>query len=475
MIRKNIYKWHRWCSAVIAIPVIMWTISGIMHPIMTSFKPQVKKQFLKPEAIDVSAIRISLKQALEKNHIFSINNFRIIVLKDEQYYQVKRKDENILVYFSTTNGKILPNGDEKYAQQLACRFLADSSKISHTELIEQFNKEYVYVNRLLPVYKISFDRPDRIRIYVDTFADRMALSMNDSRSTFNRFFVNFHSWGFIDGFDDARLLVIVLLSSLAFFTSIMGIYIWLMIRRKNKVNRSTYRRWHSRIAILASLTTLMFTFSGAFHAFKKLRPDNLVHYFYAPDIASTVFEPDFDKILSALSKDTIVNFSIVKMNDKNYWQVTQKNQKGITDKCYLDVKSYILFPEGEKKYASFLSNNFSGNSDSEIAKTEVITKFTDEYGFINKRLPVIKVQYSKNDNERYYVETSTGKLAARLHDKDLVEGYSFALFHKYHFMEFAGKTGRDVTTVVTATATLVVTILGMILFVTFLIKRRKNT
>jgi hypothetical protein len=41
-------------------------------------------------------------------------------------------------------------------------------------------------------------------------------------------------------------------------------------------------------------------------------------------------------------------------------------------------------------------------------------------------------------------------------------------------MEFAGKTGRDAATVIAAAATLLVTILGITLFISFMVRKRKN-
>ncbi len=89
----------------------------------------------------------------------------------------------------------------------------------------------------------------------------------------------------------------------------------------------------------------------------------------------------------------------------------------------------------------------AGRPANKIIATNVVTKFEGEYGFVNKRLPVWKVGYAENSEERYYVETSSGKLAALVNDKDLAEGYSFALFHKHHFMDWGGKTTRDVSTI----------------------------
>ncbi len=478
MIKRNIYKWHRTLSIVIAIPLIMWTTSGIMHPIMSSFKPTIKNQFVKAEAFDTSQIKVNLKDALKKNNIFSIVNFRIVKLNSSYYYQVKLKGNNQLAYISTLDGMLFSSGDEKYAIQLAKQLLGDSSKVTSVNLLENFDDEYVYVNRLLPVYKVNFDRKDGIRIYVDTYGNRLALAMDNGRHLFNNFFVCFHSFGFLNNLGKFRLLVLVVLSSLSLLAAIMGIYIWFIIARKNKrtSEKTKQRRWHGKIAIVTSLTTLMFTFSGAFHAFKKFTPDTRQNYFYEPDIRSENLQIDFNKIFAQLSKKgAVLNVSMISMDGKNYWQITQKGKKNFLVKSYLNTENYSILEKGDEKYASFLSNKFSGNTTAEIKLAEQITKFEGEYGFVNKRLPVVKVQYSVNDNERYYIETSTGKLSAKVQDKDLLEGYSFSMLHKYHFMDFMGKTARDISTIITASANLLVTILGVILFLKFIRnKKSKN-
>jgi uncharacterized membrane protein YukC len=36
-IKQNMYKWHRTLGIITLIPVIFWTLSGIMHPFMAHF------------------------------------------------------------------------------------------------------------------------------------------------------------------------------------------------------------------------------------------------------------------------------------------------------------------------------------------------------------------------------------------------------------------------------------------------------
>ncbi|HTD93315.1 MAG TPA: hypothetical protein VK644_05875, partial [Chitinophagaceae bacterium] len=55
-------------------------------------------------------------------------------------------------------------------------------------------------------------------------------------------------------------------------------------------------------------------------------------------------------------------------------------------------------------------------------------------------------------------------LAARVTGGDITEGYSFALFHKHHFMDFAGKTTRDISTMFWAGMQVAMVTVGLILW-----------
>jgi hypothetical protein len=94
-----------------------------------------------------------------------------------------------------------------------------------------------------------------------------------------------------------------------------------------------------------------------------------------------------------------------------------------------------------------------------------MTKFDSDYGFINKRLPVVKLALNTPTHLTYYLEPATGRMAARVQDSDRREGLSFAVFHKYLLVDFAGKNFRDFLTAFAAMGVLVVSVLGLILFI----------
>jgi len=131
---------------------------------------------------------------------------------------------------------------------------------------------------------------------------------------------------------------------------------------------------------------------------------------------------------------------------------------------FVNATDHSVLAKGEEKYAAWLATRFSNKEANNIQTVTPVTKFDEEYNFTDKRLPVWRVSYGAN-HERYFVETATGRLSVKVSDSDLAEGYSFALFHKHHFMDWAGKEARDTSTMVWAFVQIVMIVVGLILWI----------
>lgn len=512
--RKNIYKWHRTLSLIIALPVLLWAISGFMHPIMTNIRPAVASQFYTAPAIDTSQINTSLQQTLTLNRIDSFSNVRIVQMGGQQFYQVMLDNKRTDVrYFSTKTGNLLKNGDDLYARFMGKQFLeglgkkdsaaaseepmamsdhdccimatanimnSKGAKITNVEKVSGFTSEYKYINRLLPAHKVSFDRKDGIRIYVETAGSRFAFAMDNKRAVFDTIFGTFHTWEWMNGLGNTKYFIMAFICLLGIVTTVMGLYIFFTTKTKRSDNplvRS--RRNHRYTSLFASLFTFLFTFSGGYHALDRVLPKNTVADHLNNSFTSAAANLDITKLIKATGYKPMQNISLVGISDKVYWQVYMKADKGSQDNrtdlmknkpakqatvSYINAADYTVLQNGEQKYATYLASSFSYNNLNKIKSIELVTKFAGEYGFVNKRLPVWKVSYAVNGNERYYVETSTGVLAAKVQDKDLAEGYSFSFLHKHHFMDWAGKSVRDVSTMFWALMQVAMIIVGLILW-----------
>ena len=516
--KKKIYNWHRTISLIVAIPVMLWAASGIMHPLMTTIRPSVTTQQLTPVVIDGGKFMVSYQQALQQNSIDSIHDMRMVHIGSYWFYQVQTDIGVVPVYLSAWDGKLLKDGDALYAKHLAGLFLngepvqrqaavleAEEISPSHdccqaasrliqrgnqiteamgAEKVSAFNDEYGDINKILPVYKVGFKREDGIRIYVETTQDRFVYAVDDKRAAFDKLFALFHTWEWADKLGNLKRYAMAFILLLTLLTTLAGMYVFFTTRsiRRPANERLRWRLNHRWVSITASFFTIMFAFSGAYHTLVKTVPDDRYRYFNRQMIPAGSLDLNLDSLIEKHA-GSIVGFSIVKMNDSVYWRTTHKSQGPDEKTQSTDKKSWgknalvkmpqimmtgddhqQLLEDGEKIYARHLADLFRNKNDGKVIATEPITRFEGEYGFVNKRLPVWKIQYDGADQPRCYVETSTGKMAARITQKDIPEGVSFSMLHKHHFMDFAGKPARDFSTIFWAAMQIAMIVVGLVYY-----------
>ncbi|OOV18743.1 PepSY domain-containing protein [Flavobacterium sp. LM4] len=509
-IKQHMYQWHRVIGLITIIPVIFWTLSGLMHPFMAHFfKPEIAHDKIEQQIIPKNQLKFSIQEVLKQNFIKDFKNFRIVQFNNSTYYQVKMIAGDLL-YFDTSNAKKIENGDQKYAEWLSRYFLDDQkSALKNSEIVTEFTSQYKYVNRYLPVYKFTFDREDEMQVYVETSSGKLATFNPASRQWFIWFFDTFHNWSFVDAISNnsVRIITMIFLLSIIGFSALSGILIygllWKQFKKTDSVQpKKGLRKYHRQIGIWVSLFTLTFAFSGAYHATTKWSPYTLSQMVYEPTFSTKEIPRANNKL--DLDWSRFQNMSIITLNDTTYYRCqlaekeTKRHKKPKLDSkwnkkddkksevVYINATTNKIAPNLDLEYAEFLAYYFTDGApkasccemidtsedDSEpsfenikLLESKVLTDFESrEYGFVNKRLPVIKLAYDTPEKTTYFIETSTSRLAAVVKNADKVEGYSFAILHKFLFMDWAGKNIRDLTMVLAALTILIVSILGFILF-----------
>jgi uncharacterized iron-regulated membrane protein len=492
-IKKNIYKWHKIIGLITIIPVIFWCISGLMHPFLAHwFKPKIAKEIFIPKPLKKEQMSFSVKQVLEKNNINALKNFRVVQFKGATYYQIKNA-KNDWLYFDTQSGKELVDGDKKYAEYLARYFLADStSEINSITKLTDFSQQYKYINRLLPIWKVSFERADKMDVYVETPYSRLGTFNPTSRKIFLWIFDNFHNWAFLEIITNntLRITIMILFLSIICISSLSGViiygFMWRKFKKPKPNNRKgMLRKYHRQIGISVAFVSLTFAFSGAYHATRKLEPSILSEMLYEP-ILETSELPD-SLPFKVIGKEKIINLSFVKNDTAIFHQIVLESEKGKVKKIiYINTKNNQQLENGNFKYAIFLATIFKQNYDEKIEgnccetetdlnkcentnegilKTEEVISFeTREYGFAFKRLPVVRVSYKSPKKTNLYIETTTSRLAAKIENEDRYEGYTFAILHKFLFLDWAGKNVRDIAMMLSALGVLTISVLGCVLY-----------
>lgn len=473
--RRRFYKWHRILGLISLVPVIFWTISGLSHPFMSNwFRPFIPQEVFKPLTQQQMAPQLTLQQVMDNNHISKLRNFGVVNFNKGTFYQILNTDSSY-TYYSATNGHMLANGDKLYATNLARYFTQDStSAIKSMVLQKTFDGNYQPINRLLPVWKVSFDRPDGMDIYVETSQGRLGTFNNNTRKAFLWIFRQFHNWQFLadaagEKFRICVLLIIVtlMLASLISGVTVYGLF-WnrfKQIQAKRKANgiedKRFVHRFHRQLGLIVSFVMLTFVVSGGFHLWVKLRNLHVDNQQFEQIIDRTQLQQN--NLQLNLPDSLIKRTSLINLHNQIYFQVLNTSKEVL----YYNTLTGKQLMNGDIAFATYLSNYYRGDIKSKKGqhpvKTELIKQFTTEYGFINKRLPVVKVSYP--NSEDWYIETSSAKIGTKVAGLDRTEGFSFIFLHKYFGMTWAGKNLRDIVSMLAAAGVLVVSLFGFAAFI----------
>jgi hypothetical protein len=491
--KRNAFNLHRWISIVALVPALMWSLSGMAHPFMAHwFKPPIAREFLPPQPIDQSQVSMTLSEALTQNNIAEIKQFRLVNFQGKVWYQIQQLSNPEHLYLDTRTGTRLQDGDALYAEFLAKQYFGNpNATVVEKLIITRFDNDYRYINRLLPVWKVSFQEGG-YDVYVETSSGRMATYNTPARRLFLRAFQYLHNWGWLNGSEALRVGTIVLFLSVIILGSIAGItlYAFLWNRRAKRTVKGV-RKYHRSIGIAVSLTTLTFASSGMYHALHKdrLRDEAgqpvLQAVFKAEELnfgakeAAFVAAPMFDVSAVQMPVNGIptvfYRFShSVKLDaaddccapmqnivaDKN-----GKKPESVKAATYFNAETGKPLPRGDGMYAKHVAMQLAGVSSSQIVRESLVTEFKGEYGFINKRLPVQRLDIASEERTALYIETQTSTLAARVDDSDRREGFSFAYIHKLEFLKPLGKDVRDGAAVALGFMNSLVAVLGLVLFV----------
>ncbi|MVN20794.1 PepSY-associated TM helix domain-containing protein [Mucilaginibacter arboris] len=474
--KRNFYKWHRVLGLMALVPVIFWTISGLSHPFMSNwFRPFIPQEVFKPKSQAAMQPQLSIQEVMDRNHLTEIMNFNLLNFDRGTFYQVLNRD-SIYQYYSADNGNVLPNGDRIYAVYLARYFTGDKkSPVKEARLQTSFDRNYQPINHLLPVWKVSFNRPDGMDIYVETSQSRLATFNNNTRKAFLWVFEQFHTWQFLAaiGGEKFRIIVLLIIVSVMFLSLLSGLTVYGLfwkrfkaIQQKRKTegreDKRFLHRFHRQIGLIVSFVLFTFVTSGAFHLLVKLHNIGPSKINYSQIVNRK--ELILSNLKLSVPDSTIKKIAVVRFQNRVYYQVLN-DQKQI---LYFDAANGQELQNGDQQYAAFISNFYrSGGHQQKGPQQKLsitqIRQFDNEYGFINKRLPVEKISYPGQEN--WYIETTTSKLATTVAGIDRAEGLSFIFLHKYFGMTWAGKDVRDLVSMLSALGVLVVSLFGFASFI----------
>ena len=225
---KKLYKWHKALKWPVIIFAFLWLTSGALHPVLSMIRPRpamrmTPKEIIKhePKQEDLLALK-ALTQGVKLDHL------RYLSFEAKDYLQFRLEGDKFCRYLELDSKTELANGDELYAKYLAGYYLQDfSSEKRHEVIVENFDKNYSFINRFLPVHKIVVESEEKgkMYVYIHTLSSRLGRINNDAYLFLSGYFQNFHTFNFLNDFELLRVIVLTVALLMIGFVTISGIII----------------------------------------------------------------------------------------------------------------------------------------------------------------------------------------------------------------------------------------------------------
>ncbi len=469
--------WHRTVGAAACAALVLWSLSGAMHPLMSRYQPR-PAAFMPPPVVAPGPEAPPLARLLAAAGIDTVSHARLVAFEARSAWQVEIPGASSLRYFDAADGSAIDDGEVRHARALARHYLGDeTSPIADVARIAAFGGEYAWVNRLLPVYRVRFDRPDGMRVYVEPRSALLATLVDDRKALFNAVFLYGHTWR-LPGLPEPLRIALAAVALLAVAaTPVLGLAVWLA--RRGTLPTRGLRRWHRRLGLGVAIVVLASATSGSWHLAKGLLDRAAGREM---PVRAALPLPAAALLTQSIPAGSYATLSLVSVAGEVYARGVPPSAPAPTvahaahhggggpHRPSPTPRYLPLTPAADtvpalddagyaRQLASLLAPGCAASCDFGAAAE--VTAFSGEYGFVNKLLPVWRFA---SDVGRFYVHPETGTLAARIGRADYAEGWTFAQLHKWQGLEFLGRWPRDLLQIAWALASASTAALGLRLF-----------
>ena len=475
----RLMTWHHRLGLAAVAAVLMSSFSGLLHPIMVYLQP-VPATYDANLQVKLPAEMKSVGDILAPLGAREVTALRVVAHAGKTAYQVELAGDAERRYVDAIDGRVIADGDRLYAEQLARIFLGDpNSAIAGAAVITRFDHEYSYINRVLPVWRVQFERPDGMRVFVDTGADRIGALADRTKAALAFTFVHLHRWQWLETIAPTfRLLFLAILFIAALLTMIAGTLLYIS-RRKNSARG--VRRGHRWVGIAVARFALAFAVSGLIHLlYKGLRYDAAQRVVVAPaplPVAKVTLTP-FEALKRA-RKTVVRSIALVAVEGEPWYRIeTDRSSSqvaahhgagahhaegtGSGGAVYMSAVSGRLLYHGETRHAVEQARRVPGGS-APIETVKRIDQFNAEYDFSFKRLPVERIALA--DGRAVFVDIQDGTVAAVIDNADRSESWIFNHIHKGEWLAaIIGGNLRDAVAMALALSVALASLLGLMLY-----------
>lgn len=446
-------SWHRRLAGWLALPVLAWSLTGLLHPLMSRWQPSAAERQPPVEMLAAPEGRAWSDYPAPARVLpgeLRLRELRALTWQGSAYWLLQRPSGEI-AFVDARDGQAA-DIERELVTALARHYTGERQAAVSLSRVTGFSDEYPFVNRYLPVWRVAFARPDGLMAFIEPRGLLLAGLTDTWKTRFTWLFGNLHSWKWLnhESVRDAAMTLVL-------GTTVVLVLSGLLRVRRAGARRPALRRWHRRLGLFVSLAALAWLGTGIFHVLvvSKSAP-TFPTYPLRQDFAAGELRQPAPPAIPAGARLQVVATALGPLwHDFRIGRPQQPGHHhgaggehaghGAGAQAAPLLERYVSARDGhplsrEEAVRDLLATVAPKGS---WTRCEPVTAFAGEYGFVQKRLPVCRVALATPDHLAVYVDPADRALAAVVDDVARLEGTGFSLLHKANWLEFLGKDLRD--------------------------------
>jgi hypothetical protein len=419
---------HRALAWVALVVLMAWTLSGFLHPLMGLLAPMPAQRSLPTAALAPDALAAGLSAVLRGSDGAAV--VRTVPGPGGPLWQRTGPDGERR--YLRMDGSPWPGSDRDYARWLASTYLGEERAIRSIERVDRFGDEYPWVNRLLPVWAVSFEGDEGLVAYVHTETGVLASLSDTRRRWMQAGFRQVHTLAFLGALDPLRRTVVASAMTVLLVLGLAGLVLWW--RRPASPKAPSARRWHRRLALWAGIPLLGMASSGLIHTLWKAgdAPDRGLSLPAA--LAPPSISADGQRLSGALAPAATggpwSQASLTTLPDGRLVLALRSPLAAgwgvpVPEARVVDLASGTTVADGERDLARAAAARHGLDGDA----LRRVTRFGPDYDFRNRRLPAWIA--TTDDGRRIALDPDTAQRLDVMSANAVAEAWVFSIVHKW--------------------------------------------
>ncbi len=186
---QRLRRWHRWHAIAMSGIVLLSAGSGLVHTWMARTQPPPPPA--RPAGVvDLAGVAVAPRDL----PVPAATSLTLRTLEGRPWWQVATAAGPR--WFDAASGAEDPAADERYAAQVASASLGGAA-VRQSGYLTAYDREYIAIFRILPVYRFAADDERGTRVYVSTVTGSVTRQTDDRRQFEADLFSYAHKWMFI--------------------------------------------------------------------------------------------------------------------------------------------------------------------------------------------------------------------------------------------------------------------------------------